>query len=700
MNSLANARCRWNSVQNHKRVRCLVSVPFLLTMLGLAVVTLPAVGQDFTLSDFNLKGFQYTFDGFNQTIGSTTLRLNDPVDGWGGAGRSIGTWDLSSYANGRFSVDLIKETSTGAELLEVELIDGAGNSGKWPMSVSSLTAGVPSNLVSTTTLGNPLNGIGDFQNLDLADIKTWQILGEFGGANPFDISFDNLVASNTVAAPPPYPGHEPNAPWRTTAAAQIEANRKADLQINVTDATGIALTGADIAVRMQQYEFGFGSAVQAWRLRDSNPAHDTYKQKIGELFNVATLENNLKWPPWDGEWGSLFTQQGAQDAITWLQGQSIDIHGHTLVWPGLANLPSNIQAMLASPPLDATEQQALRDAIAAHIADVGGAVAGDVVSWDVVNEPRANHDVMDALFEGDLAMSTWFNQAASVDPNARLFLNEFGIITSAGGTDTANQQQFFDTIQLLQNNGAPIDGLGIQGHFSTNNLTGPEDLWTIFDRFEQLGLDMQISEFDFSTTDEQLQADYTRDILTAAFAHSGMDAFIMWGFWEDATFIPNAELFRSDWSIKPNGQAYLDLVLGDWWTDADLLADALGSAMVRGFKGEYEITVTINGQVEVFTITLAADGTVNLALNQLAADFNGDGTVDNLDLVSWNLALGSTAGGDADGDGDTDGADFLIWQQQFGLSAGLPAVAAVPEPSSLCMLVAGTMLFGFYRRKK
>jgi len=666
-------------------------------MLGLMLTSSPVLGQDLTLSDFNLTGFNYTFDGFVQTAGLNDLRLNDPVDGWGGAGKSVGSLDLSTYANGRFSVDLFTEPGNGVDKFELELIDGSGNTGKWAFNVSSLTPGVPTNMVSLTTLANPVGGVGNPQNLNLSNITTWQVLGEFGSTNLFDISFDNIAVSNTVPAPPPYPGAEPDAPWRAVAATQIDAIRKADLQINVTDA-GIPLPGADIAVRMQQHQFGFGTAVQNWRLRDSNPQHNTYKQKVSELFNLATPENNLKWPAWEGEFGSLYTQQGAQDAIAWLQGQGIDVRGHNLVWPGLTNLPSSIQAMLASPPLNAAEQQILRNAIAAHIADVGGVVAGDVVSWDVVNEPRANHDIMDVLFEGDLAMSTWFNQAAAADPNARLFLNEFGIVTSAGGTDTANQQQFFDTLQFLQNNGAPIDGLGMQGHFDMSNLTGPEDLWTIFDRFDALGLDMQITEFDFNTTDEQLQADFTRDFLTAVFAHQGMDAFIFWGFWDDATFTPNAELYRSDWSIKPNGQAYLDLVFGDWWTDADLLSDALGSAMVRGFKGEYEITVTINGQAEVFTVTLAADGSVNLALNQLAGDFNGDGTVDNLDLSDWNLAYGSTAGGDADGDGDTDGNDFLVWQQQFGQSIALSAAMSVPEPTAFA-LVASAALTCFGRRE-
>ena len=98
-------------------------------------------------------------------------------------------------------------------------------------------------------------------------------------------------------------------------------------------------------------------------------------------------------------------------------------------------------------------------------------------------------------------------------------------------TNTANQQTYYDTLAYLVDQGAPIDGIGFQGHFSPDSLTGPEQLWTIFDRFAELGLEMQITEFDLSTSDEELQAMYTRDLMTAVFAQEGFNAFVMWGFW-------------------------------------------------------------------------------------------------------------------------------------------------------------------------
>lgn len=78
------------------------------------------------------------------------------------------------------------------------------------------------------------------------------------------------------------------------------------------------------------------------------------------------------------------------------------------------------------------------------------------------------------------------------------------------------------------------------------------------------------------------------------------------------------------------------------------------------------------------------------------ADFDGDGDVDNDDLVMWQGGFGAGSSSDADGDGDTDGGDFLIWQRQFG--SGVSPVAsssAVPEPSTALLLALMTGCLAF-----
>lgn len=55
-------------------------------------------------------------------------------------------------------------------------------------------------------------------------------------------------------------------------------------------------------------------------------------------------------------------------------------------------------------------------------------------------------------------------------------------------------------------------------------------------------------------------------------------------------------------------------------------------------------------------------------LGDIAGDFNGDGTVDGLDLTKWQADYAVNGGSDADNDGESDGGDFLAWQLTFGNS--------------------------------
>jgi hypothetical protein len=87
------------------------------------------------------------------------------------------------------------------------------------------------------------------------------------------------------------------------------------------------------------------------------------------------------------------------------------------------------------------------------------------------------------------------------------------------------------------------------------------------------------------------------------------------------------------------------------------------------------------------------DVVLNLVAGSLAnADFNGDGSVDGADFLTWQRGFGTTTGGiltggDANGDGAINGADLTIWKDQFG-SAATPVAGAVPEPGALGLVGA------------
>ncbi len=88
----------------------------------------------------------------------------------------------------------------------------------------------------------------------------------------------------------------------------------------------------------------------------------------------------------------------------------------------------------------------------------------------------------------------------------------------------------------------------------------------------------------------------------------------------------------------------------------------------------------------------------------IPGDFNGDGSVNGLDLniLSDNFGTGSGATlgtGDANDDGAVNGLDLNIVSDNFGTS--LPAAAAaVPEPTSIALIALGGIAACFPARKR
>ncbi len=683
----------------------------VIVLLAVALGASGVGAEEFLLSNFNNRNFDYTYGGFVSSAGPTATRLYDPDNGWGGAGMSV-SLDLSSLASARLVADFTVNPAHGADFFQVQLNDADGLSGRWVFNTAALTPGAPHSLSSARTLAAP-NSVYDsisggfVDNLpDLSRITSWSIEGQWDSPALFDLNLDNLLISTTAQPPAPYPGYEADAPWRAEAAQRIDAIRKADLAVHVVDALGNPVPGAMVHVQQTQHEFGFGSAVTANRLRDNNPQYATYKAKVAELFNIATIENNLKWPAWEGEWGSNFTQQGADAALDWLVDHDIVARGHVMVWPGASNLPADLRALLeGGGTYTPAQQQIIRDRIAGRIAEVGAFGEGRISAWDVVNEPRANHDVMDALPEGDDAMIDWFHQAAAAAPSAKLFLNEYNILASGGATDSASQNLLESQLEALLAGGAPVGGVGLQGHFGDDSLTGPEQLWQILDRYDALGLDIQVTEFDYTTTNEELQAAYLRDFYTAMFAHEGVSDVLMWGFWEDALWSPEAALFRSDWSAKAAGEAYMDLVFNQWWTDERASSDSGAEATVRAFKGRHDVSAAFGGSTTTAQ-TLLSDGgaTLTLTLDFLLGDYNRDGVVDAADFTLWRDSEGQEVaaaglGADGDGDGVIGPGDYAVWESYYGTR--LPASTALPEPTSLVLAIAiGGLAFAAQNRAK
>ncbi len=428
-----------------------------------------------------------------------------------------------------------------------------------------------------------------------------------------------------------YAGQEPDAAWRAEAEAMIATNRMGTLIVQVIDGQGEPLSEARVVIQQQRHAYRFGAAVnsQLWRWiapgAESDPqlrgAFELYRNESGrkELtfaqrqsevrkyfevlksdFNYVVLENAMKWEAWSGNWDG-FSKTHTFALIDWLHTNGFEVKGHAFVWPSWNHSPDWTEGMADRP-------EALNRSVHAHITDLGAAMNGKVVAFDVLNEAFNNHDFMDVM--GNEAMAGWFEQARHVLPDAQLNVNDF-LLMSNGGHWTEKLDFYDQLVERLLSEKAPLEGIGFQSHFRHSFLTGPERIWELCDRFGHHGLPLICSEFDVDLANEALQAAYTRDFLTAWFAHPDTQSFVQWGFWQNSHWLPHAGLYDRDWRMKPNAKAYRDLVRGAWWIDREeARTDDAGQMSLRGFLGDYRVTVYANGrEVVLENIKLKKSGT-------------------------------------------------------------------------------------------
>jgi endo-1,4-beta-xylanase len=382
-----------------------------------------------------------------------------------------------------------------------------------------------------------------------------------------------------------YAGQAPDAPWRAPAQERINQIRKGIADIIVYDENGQVVEDAEVTIEMIRHQFGFGSAIPAARFL----SNETFRQKVYELFNEVVFENDLKWPGFN-----TTSKSNVSKSLDSLDKHNIAVRGHNIIWPAWRWLPTSLRTYEKDPV-------GLRAEIDKHIEEKATFTRGRLNDWDVINEPYTEKDLMNIL--GNEIMAEWFKQVRNIDRGVKLYLNDYGIL-SGGGINKAKQDYYFNLIKYIEDLGGEVDGIGFQGHFG-GDLTPVSKLYEIVDRFAAYGKDIKITEHDINITQRDVQAEYTRDFMTMMFSHEAVKSVMFWGFWESSHWMPQAALYNADWSIRPHGQMYKDLVFDQWWTkQEDAVTDGEGKASLEGFLGTYRYTLKSGATERTGTFTL------------------------------------------------------------------------------------------------
>ena len=376
-------------------------------------------------------------------------------------------------------------------------------------------------------------------------------------------------------------------------AAEIAQYRMGDLIIK-------GKAGTRVKIKQLRHEFPFGTALnhemfqprpakqvftaedrkmfgdlppdKEWTAEEQKK-HEANRQKYLEIartwFNAGVHENAGKWYHTEKRQGEL-NYADADRVLQWAQKNEIAMRGHTLFWAVDQYTPAWAKAL---------ENDALEAKMKERTNEVMTRYQGRIDEWDVNNEMLHGDYFGQRL--GARINSDMFKWAKAANPDAILYMNDFSILSG----DLGNA--YFNQIKTLQAAGAPIGGVGFQGHFRGAMLVRP--VKRELDRFATLGLPMKVTEYDMVLGEEEWRAKALEDLYRTCFAHPGIAGITMWGFWDGSHWNPGSGLFNLDWTPKMEAKAYHDLVFKEWWTNEEAVIPKSGVLQGRAFYGRQQI---------------------------------------------------------------------------------------------------------------
>lgn len=215
-----------------------------------------------------------------------------------------------------------------------------------------------------------------------------------------------------------------------------------------------------------------------------------------EHFAAVTPENCMKPErvhPEEDRWN--FEQTDA--LVQWAEKNDMTVHGHTLVWH--AQTPNWF--------FEGRDPETVKRRMREHIETLAGRYKGKLQSWDVVNEAINDGGDAETSKTENLRNSIWlqtlgpefltlaFKFARQADPDAVLYYNDYNIESGP------KHESSMVLLSRLLADGAPIDAVGIQGHWRSGRVPF-EDIEKAITDYASLGLKVSITELDVTIRGE------------------------------------------------------------------------------------------------------------------------------------------------------------------------------------------------------
>lgn len=334
------------------------------------------------------------------------------------------------------------------------------------------------------------------------------------------------------------------------------------------------------------FDLGAAVSIAGWSDRTLDKHHDL----LAYHFNSVTAGNEMK-PDATQPWSGTFKFNDADRMIEFALTHGMKVRGHTLVWhsqtPQWFFRDGNNKLIYDKEFITEEDRQLVIRRLERHIEAVMQHFGDTVYAWDVVNE--AVSDSGGSVYRQD---SPWyrilgedyikiaFRKAHEVNPQAKLFYNDYYI--DAPG----KRSRTLELLKSLLDEGVPIHGVGIQGHWSVDD-TRISDIEESIQMYADLGLEIQITEMDVGMKGytEEEQAERYRELFQLFKKYSDVITSVtLWGTTDNTSWRKdeNPLLFDANQEPKPAFWAIVD-TSKPWYVNK---AEYTGAVVFLNSSGE------------------------------------------------------------------------------------------------------------------
>lgn len=332
---------------------------------------------------------------------------------------------------------------------------------------------------------------------------------------------------------------------------------------------------------------------------DSGKDNELVKQH----FNVITPENLMK-PEYMQRPQGTFNFKSSDHMMEIAERDGFTVVGHTLAWH---NQSGDFLGKVNKEGEPVTRDEAIQQ-LKDHIYGVAGQYAGQIYSWDVLNE--AIQDGAKLPEDGDwtkcLRKTQWtesigpefvamaFQFAHEADPNALLYYNDYGLNNKDKAEIAAAM------IADLRSQGVPIHGIGMQSHYSIEtSLSSVRRSLELFSSIE--GLRISVTELDIavpnvngklSAQNEKKQAVYYAKLFNL-YKEFGdvIERVTFWGYRDDTSWVSDSCPMPFTKNLEPK-EAFYAIMDPDAYLAAAEAEETVQARLAFAYNGTPEVDGT------------------------------------------------------------------------------------------------------------